>query len=68
MVQSKADLSSLNGIGEVLAHHDGCKAWLGSEETYIYGIEPCINDGTKSGRAKELYKGGECVHVVSAVF
>ena len=64
--QFEVDLSCICGLGEVLAHQAGCEAWLGGGKTCVWGLEPGINDGNKSVPVKELYKGRECVHVVSA--
>ena len=57
----------INVIGEVLVYQAGFEAYPGSEETYVYGFAPGIGYGTNSGPVKELYKGRECVHVVSDV-
>ena len=65
--KSKVAFCRLDGIGEVLAHQDGCEAWPGGEENCVYSLAPGINDGTKAGPVKEMYKGRECINVVSAV-
>ena len=57
----------INGLGEVLVHQDGCGDWTGGEEPFVYGFEPGIYYRTKAGLVKEMYKGRECIHLVSAI-
>ena len=51
----------------MIAYQAGFEAWPGGEETCFCGLAPGINDGTKEGPVKEMYKGREFVHLVSAV-
>ena len=51
----------------MLVYQAGFEVYPGSEETYVYGFAAGIGYMTNSGPVKELYKGRECVHVVSDV-
>ena len=61
-------LSRINELGKVIAHQAGCESFPGGEETCIYGIVPGIIGGTSAVLVKEMYKGGDSVHVVSSVW
>ena len=57
----------IDGFWEVIVHRAGCEYWLGGEETCVNGLAPCIDDKTETGPVGEMYKGSECVNMVSAI-
>ena len=65
--QPEVALSRIDGLGEVLAHYTGCEACPGGEITCVDGIAPGIYNGYEAVPMKELYQGGQRVHVVRAV-
>ena len=65
--ESEVNLGCVNGSGEVLAHYLGGEAWPGGETPYVYGLASGIHNRSEAGTVKELYQGGQRVHVVRAV-
>ena len=60
-------LGRINVLGWVLAHYLGCEAWPGGKITCVYGLTPGIYNWAEAGPIREMYQGGQRVHVIRAV-